>query len=266
MTQESEQFEAVLDELRGFVSELRMIGVSVMIVGGQVIALESRALGGDGTIEVTTPTGVVVRRGFSMEPDLLFDVDEGASRSDAIIDVLKRRGFKRVRTFRWRKELPTGDVDFDLFVQPDSDEANNPAGFTRLPAGDVAALRPRKVRLTLASGVLEIAVPDPVGFLAMKIEAKRRLRPKENKDSFDLYAYIAMKGADVVGSALRRDGYDGPRLVVELVELFNDIDAPGVLDVVSYAGTLQDADRALLARAVVDLMLDVKASFDDERA
>jgi hypothetical protein len=38
------------------------------------------------------------------------------------------------------------------------------------------------------SGILNVAVPDVVGFLAMKLEAKLRLRPTEAKDSFDIYA------------------------------------------------------------------------------
>lgn len=77
-TPESAQFEAVLDELRALVSGFQMIGVGVMLVGGQVLSLEARAA----VIEVRTPTDIV-----------------------------------------------------------DADEANNPAGFTRLPAGDLAFAR-----------------------------------------------------------------------------------------------------------------------------
>src|SRR5437773_12464903 len=122
-TPESEQFEAVLDELRALVSGFQMIGVGVVLVGGQVLSLESRAAGGDGVIEVRTPTDIVVRRGYSMEPDLLFDIDEAAARADAILDVLRRRDFKRVMMHRWRKETPAGEVLADLFVSPDADEA-----------------------------------------------------------------------------------------------------------------------------------------------
>lgn len=86
---EREQFEAVLDELRLLLSEFRKIGVGVILVGGQVIALEARAAGGDGVIEVRTPTDVVIQRGYSMEPDLLFDVDGAGPRAEAIVDVLK---------------------------------------------------------------------------------------------------------------------------------------------------------------------------------
>ena len=106
----------------------------------------------DGIIEVRTQTDVVVQRGYSMEPDLLFDVDEAAPRVDAIIDVLKRRGFTRVKTYRWRKATELGEILLDLFIPPDADSANDPAGFTRLPAGDLALLRPGKLRVNLAAG------------------------------------------------------------------------------------------------------------------
>lgn len=256
-TPDSEQFDAVLDELRALVAGFQMIGVSVVLVGGQVLSLEARAAGGDGVIEVRTPTDIVVQRGYSMEPDLLFDVDEAAARADAILDVLRERGFKRVKTHRWRKDTAAGEVVVDLFMPPDADEANNPAGFTRLPAGDLAIARARSLRVRLGSGDFHIAVPDPVGFIAMKLEAKLRLRPGETKDAFDLYAYVSVKGADVVRRALAVDTRDGPRLVAALSELFGDVDAPGVADILAYAGTLGDDERALLARAVVDLFAEV---------
>ena len=254
---EAAQFDVVLDELRGLLSDFTMIGVSPMLVGGQVLAVEGKAAGGDGVIEVRTPTDVVVQRGFSMEPDLLFDVDNAGPRSDAIIDVLKAHGFKRVKTYRWAKAMPTGEVLLDLFMPPDADDANDPAGFTRLPAGDIALLRPRKIQVQLRGGLLDIDVPDVVGFLAMKLEAKLRLRPTATKDSFDVYAYVALKGADAINAGLKRDAREGPRIVVQLRSLFGDVNAPGVLDVLTYAGSLGDEERALLARAVVDLFADM---------
>ncbi len=156
---EAAQFELVLDELRGVLIDFTTIGVSAMLVGGQVLAVESKAAGGDGVIEVRTPTDVAVQRGFSLEPDLLIDVDEAAPRVDAIVDILKERGFKRIKTYRWAKQTPTGEVLLDLFMPPDADEANNPAGFTRLPMGDIALLRPRLLQVHLKNGILDVAVP-----------------------------------------------------------------------------------------------------------
>jgi len=148
---------------------------------------------------------------------------------------------------------PIGEIEVDLFVPADAGDANNPAGFTSLPAGDLALLRAKPIRLQLASGVLDIALPDPVGFIAMKLVAKQRLRPTETKDCFDIYAYVSMKGAETVRAALAADAQAGPRLSSELRQLYGDLDSPGVRDVLAYAATLGNEERALLARAVVDL-------------
>ena len=94
------RFEAVLDELRRVLIELQGIGVGAVLIGGQVLALESRAVGGSGTIQVRTTTGVQIDRGYSMEPDLILDVDDVAQRADAIPDVLRRCGFGRSRAVR----------------------------------------------------------------------------------------------------------------------------------------------------------------------
>lgn len=251
---DTEQFDAVLDELRGLLADFTMIGVTTMLVGGQVLAVEAKAAGGSGVIEVRTPTDIVIERGFSMEPDLLFDVDEAAPRVDAIIDILKTRGFVRLKTYRWAKASPTGEILLDLFVPPDADDSNNPAGFTALPMGDLALLRPHQLTLTLKSGDLHVNVPDVVGFLAMKLEAKQHLRPTATKDAFDIYAYVSLHGVEAVTRGLARDTTDGPRIVTQLRALFGAVDAPGVVDVLAYAGSLGDEERALVARAVVDLL------------
>jgi hypothetical protein len=209
-TSAASQFEDVLDQLRVLLSRIQSIGIDVVLVGGQVLSVEARAAGGDGVIEVRTATEVVVSRGYSMEPDLLFDVDAAPQRVDAIGDVLTSCGFVRVKTHRWRKESARGEVLLDLFIAADVDDANNPGGYTRLPAGDLALLRAKPIRIALASGNLDIAVPDPVGFLAMKIVAKQRLRPTATKDSFDIYAYVSMKGTTVVALALKQDAREGP--------------------------------------------------------
>ena len=61
----------------------------------------------------------------------------------------------------------------------------------------------------------------------------------------------------VINAGLKRDAREGPRLVGHLWTLFGDVTAPGVLDVLSYAGSLADEERALLARAVVDLFEEI---------
>jgi hypothetical protein len=252
------RFEAVLDELRRVLIELQGIGVGAVLIGGQVLALESRAAGGSGTIQVRTTTGVQIDRGYSMEPDLLLDVDDVAPRADAIPDVLRRCGFGRLRGYRWRKTTGRGEVLLDLFVAPDTDATHVPGDYTRLPGGELALARPQVLRLRVPSGMLEVLVPDPVGFLATKVEAKRHLRPSQTKDSFDLYAYVAMRGVATVAEALRRDDREGPRIEAQLRALFGGTEAEGVRDVLAYAGSLGEEERTLLARAVVDLFDDLE--------
>jgi len=251
---ETKRFECILDELHYLLIDLQMIGVKITLVGGQVISLEARALGGDGVIEVHTPTDIVIQRGYSMEPDLLFDVEEAGARSDAILDVLRQRNFKRVRTHRWRKDLPlAGEMLIDLFVPPAADEAYNPGGFTQLPAADLVLARATPLKVVIPSGEFEIHIPDPAGFLAMKLEAKISLRPNETKDSFDIYAYVAMKGVDEIRTALGIDTETRNRIIADLRYLFGDVSSPGVRDAVSYASTLNEDETALLERAAVDL-------------
>jgi hypothetical protein len=141
-------------------------------------------------------------------------------------------------------------MSLDLFMPPDADDD---PGFTRLPAGDLALAGARHVRVALAGGTLEIALPDPLGFLAMKVVAKRTLRPSATKDSFDIYPYAAMRGFSAVKSALARGGPVGEQIARDLADLFYDEESAGVVDVLAYASALDADERALLAAAVVDL-------------
>lgn len=250
------RFDAVLDELRVLMNDFIAIGIRVVLVGGQVLAVEQKEIGGTGVIEVRTPTNVVVTRGFSLEPDLLIDVDEAANRVDAIGDAFRRCGFKRVKTGRWCKQTHMGDVLVDIFIPADADKLNDP-GAVRLPHGETALLKPRRVRVHLARGILEIDVPDPVGFLAMKLEAKLRLRPTETRDSFDMYAYVAMKGARVVAKAIQEGRFIGADLQAKLKSLFGTTDSPGVTDVLTFAAGLSTDEHELLGRAVVDLFAEI---------
>jgi len=256
LSDEAARFEVVLDELRVIMVELRRIGVHAVLVGGQVLAVERRENGGTGVVEVRTPTDVAVNRGFSLEPDLLIDADQAGERVHALGDALRNCNFKRVNTARWYKKTHAGDVFLDIFIPAEADPMNDP-GAVRLPQGEAALLKPRNVKLQLKNGILEIDVPDPVGFLAMKLEAKLRLRPTETKDSFDIYAYVAMKGAQLVAKAIQDDHFLGADLKAKLQQLFGDINAPGVTDVLTFAGGLAAEERDLLARAAVDLFAEI---------
>jgi hypothetical protein len=72
-----ERFETVLRELGELWLKLGDLAEHVMVIGGQVIALESRTRGGDGVIEVETSVGTRVVRGYSFDLDLLYDGDAG---------------------------------------------------------------------------------------------------------------------------------------------------------------------------------------------
>lgn len=257
---DADRFETILAELKRVLLDISTTGVDTILVGGQVLALEARAAGASGVIEVTTGTGVTIQRGFSFEPDLLLDVDSAGDRAELVIDVLKRNAFHRARSFRWSKQLPGGiELAVDLFVPADADAVNNPAHLTALPRGDLALARPRTLSVMLSTGELRIKVPDPAGFIGMKLEAKQRLRPNETKDSFDIYAYVVLKGPHVVANALSTS-HEGPSLMASLKTLFGTPDAAGVLDVVDTAGLLDEAEASLLARAVVDTFDEVLRS------
>lgn len=257
------RFEVVLGELRQIVKEFTRIGVDVVLVGGQALAAEQRESGGSGVIMVRTETGLLIERGYSLEPDLLIDVSRAAGRVDAIGDVMRNCDFKRVKTARWSKSA--GTVVVDIFIPEDTEEWDDP-GATRLPKGAVALLKPRLARIHLQGGDLEILVPDPIGFLAMKLEAKQRLRPNMTKDSFDMYAYVSLKGIDTIAKAILADSHDGPALTTGLASLFGDEAAPGVQDVLTYADGFDSEERALLARAVVDTFQQLAHRLSGDRS
>lgn len=252
---DAERLELVLEELRELLHDLADLAEHVVLVGGQVLAVESRARGGDGVIKVETGTGVCIDRGYSFEPDLVFDTDAAGARSEMLTDVLRARGYQRVRQFRWSKDVGNLAVLVDLFVPENADSVYLPTGMTALPGGSLALARPRRVVLSVTGGDLRIALPDPRGFVATKLEAKLRLRPAERKDSFDIYAYVKLRGAGEVIAALA--GAEGRRLAAELRELFADEHAPGVQDVLAYAGNLSPEERALVVRDVIDLFARV---------
>ncbi len=244
-----ERLERVLSELGELWLRLGDLAEHVMVIGGQVIALESRTRGGDGVIEVETSVGPKVVRGYSFDLDLLYDGEAGWM-GERLPQVLRSCGFERSTSFRWTKQVGAERVDIDLLVAPSTEPEDLPTPMTVVPGGDLAILRPRRVQLT---PVLQVAIPSTLGFLALKVEAKK-LRPRATKDTFDLLAYVSLMTPQVIADALRAGGADGARLREELRMLFGSENAPGVLDVLAYASTLEPTDRQLVARAVVDLM------------
>lgn len=246
-----ERFETVLRELAELWLRLGDLAHHMLVIGGQVIALEARRRGGDGVIRVETPVGPVVERGYSLDLDLLYD-GEAAWCAERLPEVLRSCGFVRSTSYRWTKLVGGQRVDIDLLASPGAEPDQLPVAMTRVPGGDVAFRRPRTVDLRAA---LSVAVPSPLGFLALKVAAKK-LRPEKTKDCFDLYAYSHLMGAEVIAEELRTGGRDGEQIRERLTTLFADENAPGVRDVLAYAGSLEPDDRELLARSVLDLMAD----------
>jgi hypothetical protein len=250
---EVEQFEAVLRELGELMLDLGDIASSVVLIGGQVLALESRRRGHSGVIAVETEAGEEVTRGFTFEPDLLFDLDGTEFMAGRLPEILKARGYERTRQFRWSKPLRGLSFHIDLFAPDEVDPDDLPTPMTLLPDARLVLRRPQRVTLNIGDTPLRIAIPDAVGFLAMKTRAKLQLRPQEHKDSFDIFAYVKLVGADAVLDALIQAVPEGGEIRRRLLRLFYARSSPGVQDVLTYASTLEPEQRELLAQSVVDL-------------
>ncbi|WP_257462881.1 hypothetical protein [Archangium lipolyticum] len=253
---ELEQFEAVLRELGELLLDLADLSSRVMLIGGQVLALESRKRGRSGMIEVETDTGEVVPRGFTLEPDLLFDLDGTVFMAGRLLEVLRERGYSRVRNFRWSKPLGETSVNLDLFAPAEVDPEELPTFMTPLPDARLVLRRQQPIELTIGDRPLRVAIPDAVGFLAMKTRAKLELRPDENKDSFDIFAYVKLVGAGAVLDALQQAGQEGWDIQKKLLALFFSRSSPGVRDVVAYANSFDPEQQELLAQSVVDLFAE----------
>ena len=151
---EEERFEEILRELGELLLQLGDLSWSVVLIGGQVLAVESLRQGGTGVIAVTTDTGVVIERGFSHEPDRLFDMDGTELAAERLPEVLKLRGYKRTRGFRWSKLLSGGWMHLDLFAPAGVDQEQLPTGMTLLPDARLALRGSQPVSLRKASNRL----------------------------------------------------------------------------------------------------------------
>ncbi|SRR6266567_3358975 len=245
---ERERFEIVVEEVGALIERVADLA-EVVLIGGQVIAVERLAAGHDPVLQVETDTGQVLTRGYSLEADLLVDppYPEQSARWDELPHLLRECGFRRgPRDYQWDKEVRGELVRLELFVPEDAPEPAT--AMTRLPGGDEVLTRATPVMVG-AGARRSIKVPDPVSYLRLKLDARLRLRDKP-KDSFDLFAYARWKGPGVIRAALRSSQRRG-ELAAELRELFGAITAPGVLDVLGYATSLEGLERELVAADVV---------------
>lgn len=257
MDEEQQQFEAILKELGELMLDLGDLSQRIVLIGGQALALQAQAQRGTGLIAVETETGEVVERGYTFEPDLLIDLEGAEFTAERLPDILQQRGYQRHRDFRWSKPLGTTIVFIDLFAPPELEPEALPTSMTRLPDARLVLKRAQHIELTVGDTRLRIAIPDAVGFLTMKVRAKLEQRPKESKDSFDIFTYVKLVGPQKVSESLQNAGPEGQELRQKLLALFwNDL-SPGVLDVVAYASTLEPEQKELLVQSVVDLFAEL---------
>lgn len=250
---EEQQFETVLKELGELMLALGDLSQRVVLIGGQALAVQSLEQRGTGLISVETDTGEVVHRGYTLEPDLLIDLEGAEFAAQRLPDILQQRGYRRTRDFRWSRSLGTMTVHIDLFASPEIDPEDLPTSMTRLPDARLVLRRPQPIKVTVGGTRLQIAIPDAVGFLTMKVRAKLEQRPQENKDCFDIFTYVKLVGPEKVSEALKNAGPEGQELKRNLRILFWDEDAPGVQDVAAYAATLEPEQKELLVQSVIDL-------------
>jgi hypothetical protein len=254
---DTEKFEEVLRELGELLLDLGDLSSKAVLIGGQVLALESLLRGGPGVIAIKTDTGTEVDRGFSYEPDLLFDIDGSEFTAERLPAILKQRGYSRTREFRWSRKLQGGEMHLDLFAPADVEGSQLPTPMTPLPDASLAVRRSQRVALTVGDTRLSILLPDAMGFLAMKERAKREHRPSAIKDSFDIFAYVKLIGPEAVKASLAQAGPEGRQLRDRLVGLFWNATSPGVQDIMANATSLEQEDRELLAQAAVDLFSEL---------
>lgn len=146
-------------------------------------------------------------------------------------------------------------MHLDLFAPKDADVdlQDLPTFMTPLPDARLVLRLSQPVSLSVGGTPLNIRLPEPVAFLAMKVRAKLEQRPLANKDSFDIFAYVKLIGPAEVSASLAQAGQDGQVLRDKLKNLFWNSSAPGVQDVMAYATSLEQEEKELLAQAVVDL-------------
>lgn len=187
---EVEQFERALLELGGLMRALEDLASSVVLIGGQVLALEARRRGHSGAIAVKTETGEELTRGFTLEPDLLFDIEGTEFMAGRLPEVLKGRGYERVRQYRWSRRLQGLLFHVDLFASDEVEPGDLPTAMVPLPDARLVIKRARPATFDIQGTSLRIALPDVVGFLMMKTRARLQLRAHSHKDSFDIVAYV----------------------------------------------------------------------------
>jgi len=114
--------------------------------------------------------------------------------------------------------------------------------------------RASELRFRVGAREVRLKTPNPVDFVLMKVDAIRIRRPKNPKDGFDRYAYVRKKTPVVVAEAIAAARERDEALQL-LQQLFADENAPGVLDVLSFAGSLEGNRPATITRNMMRTMI-----------
>ena len=249
---DDERFELIVTELGRLMIALGDLAFHVVLIGGQVPALIGRQRHGSALISIQTDTGITIDRAYSFEPDLLIDAKSIDFQGERLPVILRQCGFERTKSARWAKSLGTFTMELDLFRPKEHSDVYDPTPLTELPDGDLVLGLRETLEVQTPDISFQISIPKPLAFLAMKLKAKQQLRPHDRKDSFDIYAYAQMIGIDELEEALTREKELGDRIREGLDDLFGDIHAVGVQDVLHFSNVWDPEERALLAQAVVD--------------
>ncbi len=252
---DDDAFTAILEELWRLRLDFADLRDGVVLIGGHVVALHARIATGSAAIQTTTENGVTITRGYTHEPDLLFEVEGDEFGLERIPEALREREYKPVRTFRWARQLKELRVELDLFQPIDG---ALPIAATTLPEASAALRRTLELRIDLGGVPTVWRVPDAFGFMTLKVQAKLVHRPTSTKDCFDLFTYVQVRGAKLVITELDAAPQRASGLRRQLRELFWSVHSRGVLDVVAEAGLTNEDENALLAQAVVDLFAELE--------
>jgi hypothetical protein len=252
-----ERFEVILEEVGSLLDRIGWL-CDVVLIGAQALAAEQVAAGEDPLLQVETDTGQRIVRGYSLEPDLLIDtVDpEESARWDEFPEILRSCGYQRGgRAFQWEKQIGDVYVRLDLFRPEGTPTQATP--MTELPRGDRVLARASELRFRVRARDVKLKTPNAVDFVLMKLDAMRIRGPKNPKDAFDLYAYVRKKTPAAVGELIAA-ARERDEALQRLHEVFADENAPGILDVLSFAGSLEGIDRELVVRDVVRTFAELR--------
>lgn len=194
-----------------------------------------------------------------MEPDLLIGaVDpEQSARWDELPEILRSCGYQRGgRDFQWEKQVGDVYVRLDLFRPEGTPTQATP--MTELPRGEGRVLaRASELRFRVRAREIKLKTPSPVDFVLMKLDAMRIRRPNKPKDAFDLYAYVRKKTPAAVGGAIAA-AREREEVLERLHQAFAKENAAGVLDVLSFAASLEGIERELVARDAVRTFAELR--------